>query len=320
MAIYHAKDNSFKLILGNHELFVEFLRDYLDIELLKDVRPEDIEDMSERFLPLFQDNQDSDTVKRINLKGMPPLFVIALLEHESRVNYRSSFKMLQYICLILDSYEKEVNRDHEGLSATRDFRYPPVLPIIFYDGSPAWTAEKNFFDRTALNEVFAKYIPKFEYILVDLNRYTQEDLVRFNDVLSLVMMIDKLETWDGVSLLSKLPPNYIGKMALKIPKELTKLITDVVTVLLDRFNYPEAEIRTVTDHLTDKEDQGMFDRLVEAANEKLRLTWEDGLGKGLEKGQNQVLELVKRGYTAEQIEAKLSHKTEGTKIGGSRDV
>ncbi|MCL2069491.1 MAG: hypothetical protein FWH19_00715, partial [Treponema sp.] len=43
-------------------------------------KPEDIEDISERFLPLFQENRDADTVKRINLKGPTPLFVIAILE------------------------------------------------------------------------------------------------------------------------------------------------------------------------------------------------------------------------------------------------
>jgi hypothetical protein len=85
MAIHKARDNSFKLILGNHELFVEFLRDFINIDLLKTVKPEDIEDLSERFLPLFQDNRDSDTVKRIKLKDTP-LFVIAIVEHESEVN------------------------------------------------------------------------------------------------------------------------------------------------------------------------------------------------------------------------------------------
>jgi hypothetical protein len=38
-------DNSFKLILGNHELFVQFLRDFIPIDILKNVKPEDIEDM-----------------------------------------------------------------------------------------------------------------------------------------------------------------------------------------------------------------------------------------------------------------------------------
>ncbi|MDR3201083.1 MAG: Rpn family recombination-promoting nuclease/putative transposase, partial [Spirochaetales bacterium] len=155
MAIHKAKDNSFKIILGNHELFVEFLRDFIPISILKDVKAEDIEDMSERFLPLFQEGRDSDTVKRINLQGTP-LFVIAIAEHESEVNYRASFKMLQYICLVLDQYEKDVNKEQDGFSLTKEFRYPPVLPIIFYDGPKNWTAQMNFADRTEMKDVFSK--------------------------------------------------------------------------------------------------------------------------------------------------------------------
>ena len=148
MAIHKAKDNSFKTIFNDPRLFAEFLRNYVPIGPLKDVRPEDIEDLSERFLPLFQENRDADTVKRISLKGKTPLFVIAILEHESRVNFRSGFKMLQYITLVLDNYEKDAEKEHPGIIYTRNFRYPPVIPIIFYDGDTDWTAPRNFLDKT----------------------------------------------------------------------------------------------------------------------------------------------------------------------------
>jgi hypothetical protein len=69
------------------------------------VTPENIDDLSGRFLPLFQDNKDADTVKRINLSNHDPMFVITILEHESEVNFRMSFKMLQYITLVLTEYE-----------------------------------------------------------------------------------------------------------------------------------------------------------------------------------------------------------------------
>lgn len=55
--------------------------------MLKDIQPSDIEDITERFLSLFQDNKDFDTVKRINLGGDVPMFVIAIVEHESKFNY-----------------------------------------------------------------------------------------------------------------------------------------------------------------------------------------------------------------------------------------
>jgi hypothetical protein len=59
-AIRNAKDNSWKQIMNEPDLFVEFLRDFVPIGLLKEVNPGDIEDMTERFLPLFQDNKDSE--------------------------------------------------------------------------------------------------------------------------------------------------------------------------------------------------------------------------------------------------------------------
>ena len=259
MSIHKAKDNSFKLVLSEPELFVEFLRDFVPVDIFKNITPSDIEDISERFLPLFDENKDSDTVKRINLKNQNFLFVIAIVEHESEVNYRASFKMLQYITLVLADYEKEANKKaKKKISESKDFKYPPVLPVVFYDGGNQWTAEINFFDKTEMNQTFARYIPKFEYELVKLEDYSQEELVRFGDTLSLIMLIDKIRSFDGRRLLSELPDNYIERLKLDIPEHLLKLLADVITVLMKRINVPDEEISTVTDHLYERRLQQMF--------------------------------------------------------------
>ena len=131
--IHKIKDNSIKMILDEPEMFVAFLRDFIPVEILKDVEPSDIEDVTSRFLTLISEQKDSDTVKRINLKGEAPIFVIAIIEHETNVNFRAPFKMLLYIALVLDAYEKEVNREATGkVTMQKGFKYPPILPIIFY--------------------------------------------------------------------------------------------------------------------------------------------------------------------------------------------
>ena len=237
---------------------MEFLKDYIPVDILKDVTAVDIEDMTERFLPLFQDSKDSDTVKRINLKGTTPLFVIAILEYESQVNYRTSFKMLQYISLVLHEYEKEANKANPNASFAKDFKYPPVLPIVFYDGAGEWTAETNFLNRTEMGDIFEKYIPKFEYELIDLNKYDEQDIASFGDTLSLIMIIDKIRTADGISILSKLPKDYIEKLKQNIPPHLNKLLADVITVFLTRINVSEDEIDKVTKHLYERRIQEMF--------------------------------------------------------------
>lgn len=45
-------DNGAKLIFEDPILCAQFLRGYTNIDILKDVQPEDIEDISERFLPM----------------------------------------------------------------------------------------------------------------------------------------------------------------------------------------------------------------------------------------------------------------------------
>ena len=256
--IHKAKDNCLKLILGDHELFAEFLRDFIGIDILNDVDPADIEDITERFLPLFNEQKDSDVVKRINLRGGTPFFIISIVEHESKVNFRASFKMLQYIALVLNDYEKEINSEGKDISSAKDFKYPPVLPIVFYDGEGKWTAETNFLNRTELNAVFEKYIPKFEYELVSLNEYSVNDLVRFGDALSLIMIIDKIKAPDGIRMLRELPADYVERLALNIPERLKELITDVITVLLTKINVPRDEIDSVVERIEQRGINEMF--------------------------------------------------------------
>ena len=258
MTLHKTKDNSFKLIFNDHELFAEFIRNYVPIEILKDISTEDIKDVSERFLPLFQENKDSDTIKQISLRNDQPLFVIAILEHESKVNYRTSFKMLQYISLVLTEYEKEASASNKNVPFAKGFKYPPVLPLVFYDGAGTWTAETNFLHKTTLNEVFEKYIPKFEYEIVKLSDYSEKDLISIGGVLSLIMLIDKIQDSGGINSLSKLPPEYMEKLQESLSPRLRNLLVNVITALLKRINIPDVEIETVTDRVQRKEIQEMF--------------------------------------------------------------
>jgi len=248
----NAKDNSVKIILDEPELFAEFLRNFIPIDILKNVSPSNIEDISERLISLVSEQKDGDTIKRVSLDDGNSLFVITIVEHESKVNFRSTFKMLLYIALILNDYETEANRDAR-ITYTKDFKYPPVLPIIFYDGDSEWTAETNFLNRTEMSDIFYKYIPKFEYELVSLKDYSFTDLASFGDTLSLFMMIDKLKTAEAFSELGKLPKEYVKRMNdMNIPPHLKELLVKVITVLLHKIDVPQNEIDVLVDRIDER--------------------------------------------------------------------
>jgi len=197
------------------------------------------------------------------------------------VNFKTSFKMLQYITLILTEYEKEANRENPNASAAKDFKFPPVLPIVFYDGTGEWTAETNFLSKTELNGAFEKYIPKFEYELVDLNQYNEQDLARFGNALSLIMIIDKIRTADGINIMGKLPADYEDRLKQNIPPRLNKLLADVITLLLKRINVSDQEIEAITEKLYERRLQEMF-TLIEHydVQETRRIAKAEGIEEG----------------------------------------
>ena len=76
-------DNSAKIIFEDPILCSQFLRNYLGMSIMKDLRPEDIEDVTSRFVPLIGEERNSDIVKRVNVPDKIPFFFISLIEHKT---------------------------------------------------------------------------------------------------------------------------------------------------------------------------------------------------------------------------------------------
>jgi hypothetical protein len=141
--------------------------------------------------------------------------------------------MLFYITLVLEAYEKECDRlwkeahphsKAKGISHTKNFKYLVVLPIIFYDGPGQWTAETNFLNRTEMRELFGKYIPSFEYIVVNFNKISWEDLLKLRDPLSFVLLTDKVKGPEELESLTELPEGYRDALEENLPNHLRRLV------------------------------------------------------------------------------------------------
>lgn len=104
-------DSSSKLIFDEPILCAQFLRGYISgIPCLKDVRPEDIEDVSEQYVPLFAEERNSDRVKKIHIKNGTPFFLVSLIEHKTKVEYNVTMQIFRYMVYIWEAYEKEEER------------------------------------------------------------------------------------------------------------------------------------------------------------------------------------------------------------------
>ena len=148
----HTKDNAAKIVFGDPVLCAQFLKGYTDIPLFKEIKPEDIENVSSHFLPLFQESRDSDTVNKIRI-GDSEIYLIALIEHQSENDFDMSFRILRYIVFIWTDYATQQEKLHKGITKSKSFLYPPILPIVYYEGTSTWSAPLNFKERVFLSDV-----------------------------------------------------------------------------------------------------------------------------------------------------------------------
>lgn len=237
------RDSSSKIIFGDPHLCSQFLRGYVNIPLLKDVQPEDIEDVSERYVHMFVEERNSDVVKKVRLKeSETSFFLVSLIEHKSQVDYNVIMQILRYIVFIWEDYEKEQEKEHSGISKTKDFKYPPVLPIIYYDGTADWNDGLKLEDKVFLSDVFESYIPNFKCILVQLKDYSNAEIMERKDELSIVMMISKLQKAADFATISKdVHADYLNEVTSGSPEYLLDIIAQIVEILLLKVNVPRKE-------------------------------------------------------------------------------
>ena len=303
------KDNTSKLIFGDAVLCAQFMRDFLDIPILKNVRPEDIEDVSGRYVPLFTSEREADTVKKVRLSDTESLFFITLIDHKTQVDYNVIMQLFRYMCFIWDDYEKEVFKKNGTKCSAIDFKYPPILPIVYYEGKHKWTAVTNFKDRIFLNDVFEKYIPDFSYELISLREYSSDRLIENQDEISLIMLLNKLQEAADLKGLSGL--GKIGdKVWEKTPEYLLDIIAQITTALLYRINLPEKEVNEVIGQIKEKKMPVLFEHFegydIQATRKEARA---EGREEGIKEGIKALIEAGKEmGVPKETVWQKVKEK------------
>jgi len=300
----HTKDNAAKIVFGDPVLCAQFLKGYTDIPLFKEIKPEDIENVSSHFLPLFQESRDSDTVNKIRI-GDSEIYLIALIEHQSENDFDMSFRILRYIVFIWTDYAAQQEKLHKGITKSKAFLYPPILPVVYYEGTSTWSAPLNFKDRVFLNNVLGDYIPSFNYLVVPLNKYSKQDLIEKNDELSLIFLINQLQNSSEFHALKDIPKEYTEHLTENTPDYLLKIIGKVIAVLLHKLNIPDEEVYEVTDQITRRKFSMMFDNFqAYDVQETRRVSREEGRLEGRIEGER-----------AGRIEGERTGRIEGERTG-----
>ena len=128
--------------------------------------------------------READIVYKI--KGMN---VVILIEHQTRVDYRMSYRIL--------NYQVEIMRANEIENPKKEDKECLVIPIVLYTGKEKWTAKRY------IREIQEEFLGKGRiekrpelgtlgyYELVDIKDFNKEELLEDDGILSKILLLEK---------------------------------------------------------------------------------------------------------------------------------
>ena len=301
-----SRNTNSKNIFKEPVLYAQFLRDNLDIPILKNVQPEDIEDVSEQYRPYLGIEFESDTVKKIRIRdssGKPietPLYLISLTEHKSQVDYNVSMQLLKYMACIWQEYGKEQERKRPGCTKLKSFRYPPILPIVYYEGKEKWTAAVHLKDRIMLNEIFNDCIPDFSYQVVCLHDYDNHELLKRKDEMSLIMLFNKIQDALDLEKFLDIPSEELNNIIKDTPEYILDVIASVMKALCIKIGASNDETDRCIQKVKERRMGYLFENMEKMNIQEERKLRADAQ-KRLEESEKRLENAEKRLKNAEKI-------------------
>ncbi len=105
-----------------------------------------------------------------------------------------------------DRLEYQTNNEPEDTAANnidivkngREFNLPAIIPCVLHNSKHYWTVPKSYREILSANELFDYYIVDFNYILIDVARYSEEELLSLGNLIGAVFYIDQKQQYNEI--------------------------------------------------------------------------------------------------------------------------
>ena len=292
--IHNQHDKSYKSFLTQKESFIQFLQGFVHQSWAKEINQEQLELINKSFIPLDYEQRESDIIYKVQ-RGNKEFYFYILLELQSSNDFTMPFRLLIYMTELWKYIFMDATRKEER--ERKDYRLPAIIPMVLYNGKNNWTAKMSFKEMQQGYELFGENILDFKYILFDVNRYNDEELLQISNLLSAVFLLDKdmdkekfLEQFKKtIHIIKNMSndqwikyKNWLLKILLpKIPKS----IKVEVIKIIEETNNKEVDNMVMNLEIT-------LDRIIEEGIEKGR---EEGIEEGREEGREKgKIEIAKK--------------------------
>lgn len=169
----NSHDKFFKELFSKREEVSEFISKTFPSELTQKLNFETLELDKTEYVDKKMKTSFSDIVYNCVYGKDIKIKISLLFEHKS---YPESFPHLQLLGYMLNIWQSQIKQKQD---------LTPVIPIIFYHGERRWTQKpfEKYFEN--LDKTLQKFIPKFDYLLIETSKYTDQQIKELFESLQL---------------------------------------------------------------------------------------------------------------------------------------
>ena len=231
--INNIHDKGYKDIFSNKDEFYEFLRDFVDENVAKEINPESLMVIDKSFILPDYAELESDLIYRCTI-GEDEIIIYVLLEFQSSVDYRMSVRLFFYIAELWRDVIKNTNKlEYEK----KEFKLPAILPVVIYNGKEKWTAAKTLGEQINKKDLLKDYSIDFKYPVIEINNFKKESLYEAQTLISAFFALDQNMNW--TEFLTRLIE--ISKIYKDLTEEKKNILKHWLKVTIDTSEYKEIE-------------------------------------------------------------------------------
>ena len=247
--IHHEHDKIMKKILSHKKEAVKFIN--RTVNLQSKVTPESIEIYNKEYITDSLEIRQADVIYKLKNNN-----IFFLIEHQSKVDYSIPYRILEYKTEIL-----KYNVDKERMKQ-KDYKMPLIIAIVLYTGKESWKVKQEFCQvqeecSTYLKEKLG--ISSF-YILEDINKISEEELLESNNFLEKIFLLEKSKSKED------LKENFI-----KIIQKLKREEQEGKITKEDKEEFEENIIKILLPKIGQEEIKEQIEKSREGVEEKMEL-------------------------------------------------
>ncbi len=181
-------DSAYKYLFSNPAILCKLIHAFVEEDFSAKIQPDSLRKLDPSHLSATLQQRESDLLYEVRLDSQDnqdsqTAYLYILLEFQSTAPKHMAIRLLSYISLFYERLIKE-GKNSKG-------KLPPVFPLVLYNGDRPWNAPRSTSELISSNEIPAKYLPHFQYALIDEKRIPDEKIHKLHNLISAVICAEK---------------------------------------------------------------------------------------------------------------------------------